>query len=77
MACIIDMSVIETWPENISTQPTINEFKIFNKSGPDIENQLEIVEEYHKAIAEKPRSPLASVLSRVNVFSFLPIFGVL
>jgi hypothetical protein len=71
------MSFVDTWPENISTQPTIDEFKIFNKSGPDIENQLEIVEEYNKAISEKPRSPLASVLSRVNVFSFLPVFGVM
>jgi hypothetical protein len=70
MDCIIDMSIIET----LSKKPTLDDFKTFNKGGPDIENQLEIVEEY-KDLTQQSRSPLASVFSRVNVFSFLPIFG--
>ncbi len=73
MACIIDMSIIEIFPE--IKQPTFDDFKAFNKGGPDIENQLDVVEEYHKAVPQ-PRSPL-NLLSRINVFSFLPIFGVM
>jgi hypothetical protein len=71
MACIIDMSTVDVWPE--TKQPTLDDFKTFNKGGPDIENQLEIVDEY-KAISQQPRSPL-NLFSRINVFSFLPIFG--
>jgi hypothetical protein len=73
MACIIDMSILETFPE--TKQPTLDDFKAFNKGGPDIENQLDGVEEYHKAVPQ-PRSPL-NLLSCINVFSFLPIFGVM
>jgi hypothetical protein len=72
MACIIDIALIE------NQQPTFQDFKTFNKSGPDIENQLAAVEEYQEAVTKSPRtplSPLVTIFSRVNVFSFLPIFG--
>jgi hypothetical protein len=69
MACIIDIGLIE------NQQPTFQDFKTFNKSGPDIENQLAAVEEYQEAVTKSPRSPLVTIFSRVNVFSFLPIFG--
>ncbi len=76
MACIIDMSLVEF----DNKPPTFQDFKTFNKSGPDIENQLAVVEEYQEAAAEvakrpqAPISPLVNILSKVNVFSFLPIF---
>jgi hypothetical protein len=79
MACIIDMSSAEF--EN--KRPTYQDFKTFNKSGPDIENQLAVVKEYQEAAEEAaklprtPLSPLVNIFSRVSVFSFLPIFGVM
>lgn len=74
MACIIDMS----YSDFENQQPTLQDFKRFNKGGPDLENQLEAIEEYQKARESfpRPRTPL-SLFSRVNVLSFLPIFGVL
>jgi hypothetical protein len=71
MDCIIDMSFIE------NSQPTLQDFKRFNKSGPDLENQLAAVEEYHEANQNKisPLIPLAKLFSRISVLSFLPIFG--
>jgi hypothetical protein len=71
MACIIDMSLIE------NQQPTLQDFKRFNKSGPDLENQLAVIEEYQEATRRPlmPLAPLAKIFSRVSVLSFLPIFG--
>jgi hypothetical protein len=73
MACIIDMSL----SLNEHRQPTFQDFKRFNKSGPDLENQLAVIEEYHEATRRPlaPLAPLAKLLSRVGVLSFLPIFG--
>lgn len=79
MACIIDMSYSDFENQQPTLQePTLQDFKRFNKGGPDLENQLEAIEEYQKARESfpRPRTPL-SLFSRVNVFSFLPIFGVL
>jgi hypothetical protein len=73
MSCVIDMSLVELDKK----RPTLQEFKTFNKSGPDIENQLAVIEEYQEAMtnARRPLTPLISVFSRLNVQSFLPIFG--
>ncbi len=76
MACIIDMSLVGTSTEN--KPMTFQDFKTFNKSGPDLENQLAAVEEYQDVAAKaamRPRTPLANIFSRVSVLSFLPIFG--
>ena len=77
MACIIDMSLADN--DIKEQQPTLQDFTRFNKGGPDIENQLAVIEEYQKAkdSFHPPRTPLSplSLFSRVNVFSFLPIFG--
>jgi hypothetical protein len=72
MTCIIDMSLVEANFNN--TQPTFQDFKTFNKSGPDIENQLAVVKEYQEAVSQRPR---IAMFSRVSVLSFLPIFGTL
>jgi hypothetical protein len=72
MECIIDMTFLEE-------KPTLQDFKIFNRGGPDIENQLAAVKEYQDATQSTsprpPLSPIIEIFSRINVFSFLPILS--
>jgi hypothetical protein len=72
MDCIIDMSDII---EHQNKLPTLEDFKTYNKSGPDVENQLEALDEYHQVIANAKRPPIVKMFFRVNVLSFLPLFG--